>query len=88
MPCPNANVRLVEGELTRCVQPLHRFHRLPGYFEPPAYLNTILAAQEFYEDCLDVGVTALGFPKAIKPFQSLALALDPGGPSKARDAQS
>lgn|ERR1017187_5165768 len=47
---------LDNSNLTRCVQPLHRFHRLPGYFEPPAYLNTIQAAQEFYEKCLDVGV--------------------------------
>jgi hypothetical protein len=79
---------LDNANLTRCVQPLHRFHRLPGYFEPPAYLDTIQAAQEFYEKCRDVGVDALGFPRPTKPFQSLALAPSPSGLSKTQEAQA
>lgn len=59
---------LDNSNLTRCVQPLHRCHRLPGYFEPPAYLNILQSAQEFYEDCLNVGVGFLDFPKPKKPF--------------------
>lgn len=67
-------ISLDNSNLTRCVQPLHRFHRLAGYFEPPAYLNILQAVQEFYEECLGVGVGTLGFPKPSKPFGSLALA--------------
>lgn len=67
---------LDNSNLTRCVQPLHRFHRLPGYFEPPAYLNILQSLQEFYENCLDVGVGSLGFPKPSKPFRPLALTVD------------
>jgi hypothetical protein len=64
---------LDNSNLTRCVQPLHRFHRLPGYFEPPAYLNLLQSVQEFYENCLEVGVASLGFPRPNKPFRSLVL---------------
>jgi hypothetical protein len=59
---------LDNSNLTRCVQPLHRFHRLPGYFEPPAYLNILQSLQEFYEKCRDIGVASLGFQKPSKPF--------------------
>jgi hypothetical protein len=72
---------LDNSNLTRCVQPLHRFHRLPGYFEPPAYLNTLQSLQEFYEKCRIIGVASLGFPKPSKPF--LTLVLGDGAPGSA-----
>jgi len=70
---------LDSSNLTRCVEPLHRFHRMPGYFEPPAYLNTLQAMQEFYEKCLNIGVDSLRFPKLTKSFQPLVSAATDSG---------
>jgi hypothetical protein len=69
-------ISLDNSNLTRCLQPLHRFHRPPGFFEPPAYLNAIQSVQEFYEQVLTVGVVSLGVPKLSEPFQSLGLRQD------------
>jgi hypothetical protein len=53
---------LKHSNLCRCVEVLHRFHRLPTYTEPPVFVNTVAAAQDLYMHCVDVGVQKLGYP--------------------------
>ncbi len=48
--------------LVRCSQPLHRFHRMPQYYEPPLFVNTIDVAQRIYLRCIDIGIDTLQFP--------------------------
>jgi hypothetical protein len=52
--------------LTRCRQPLHRFHRIPHHHEPPLFISTINTAQRIFLKCIEVGVSELGFPNLIK----------------------
>lgn len=56
-------ISLRNSNLGRCVQPLHRFHRMPHYFEPPLFVDTIVAGQKIYLLCTDIGVDNLHFPK-------------------------
>ena len=46
---------LANSNLTWCAQPLHRYHRIPGIYEPPVFLETLVACQEIYDRCLEVG---------------------------------
>ena len=55
-------VSLKKSNLCVCVEPLHRFHRLPSYMVPPAYLNTVIAAQVILNQCLQIGIDVLGYP--------------------------
>ena len=55
-------VSLKSSNLIRCAEPLHRWHRLPTYAEPPFFVNTAIAAQELYARCLDLAVKVLGYP--------------------------
>ena len=56
-------ISLKNSNLGRCAQPLHRFHRMPHYFEPPLFVDTIVAAQRIYLLCADIGIHNLNFPK-------------------------
>jgi hypothetical protein len=62
---------LKHSNLRYCAEPMHRFHRLPSYAEPPVYLNAMVAAQELLVACIDAGVTALGFPAQQEPLIKL-----------------
>lgn len=55
-------VSLRQSNLLHCVEPLHRFHRIPSYVEPPAFLNFLEVAQELFEQCVKVGADVLGYP--------------------------
>ncbi len=59
-------VSLKSSNLVCCAEPLHRWHRLPTYTEPPFFLNTAIAAQELYVRCRDEAVKVLGYPPAAK----------------------
>jgi hypothetical protein len=59
-------VSLKSSNLVRCAEPLHRWHRLPTYTEPPLFLNTATAAQELYVRCRNEAVKVLGYPPASK----------------------
>jgi len=59
-------VSLKSSNLVRCAEPLHRWHRLPTYAEPPFFLNTAIAAQELYVHCREEAVKVLGYPPAAK----------------------
>jgi len=56
-------ISLKKSNLTRCVQPLHRFHQMPQYIEPPIFINTIDVVQRIYEKCVEIGNQHLDFPK-------------------------
>ena len=59
-------VSLKSSNLVRCAEPLHRWHRLPTYTEPPFFVNTAIAAQELYTRSRDEAVKVLGYPPAGK----------------------
>jgi len=59
-------VSLKSSNLVRCAEPLHRWHRLPTYAEPPFFVNTAIAAQALYMRCRDEAVKVLGYPAAAK----------------------
>jgi len=54
---------LRESNLMLCGEPLHRFHRLPGTYEPPAYAGFVRVAQDMYKECLAIGIDCLSFPE-------------------------
>lgn len=56
-------VSITKSNLVRCIQPLHRFHRMPQYFEPFLYVNTLKAVQDIYLKCAEIGIQFLNFPK-------------------------
>ncbi|HOI55945.1 MAG TPA: DUF5677 domain-containing protein [Phycisphaerae bacterium] len=62
---------LKHSNLLRCGEPLHRFHRLPAYVDPPVFVNTLIAAQELILECAAVGVEDLNYPEIDPPFHSL-----------------
>lgn len=55
---------LKHSSFVRCIEPLHRYHRIPTYMEPLAYLQTINAASEIVSHSFEVGRQRLGFPEA------------------------
>lgn len=60
---------LKRSNLVYCNEPLHRFHRLPSFAEPPFYLNIALTAIELYEFCRDTAIEYQRYPKAPSPLQ-------------------
>jgi hypothetical protein len=66
-------VSLKSSNLVRCAEPLHRWHRLPTYAEPPFFVNTAIAAQELYERCRDEAVKVLGYPVATAGLHDLKM---------------
>jgi hypothetical protein len=69
---------LERSNLVRCVEPLHRLHRLPGFFEPPALVNVLFVAQEVLESCLAVGTAVPSYPPLESPLAELP---EPGRPA-------
>ncbi len=64
---------LKRSNLVYCNEPLHRFHRLPSFAEPPFYLNITHTAIELYEFCRDTAIEYQRYPKVPSPFQHLKL---------------
>jgi hypothetical protein len=64
---------LKSSNLVRCAEPLHRWHRLPTFAEPPFFVNTAMAAQDLYERCRQVAIEALKYPEPLAKLKSLAL---------------
>lgn len=61
---------LSDSNLCICAEPLHRFHQMPSYSEPPLFVNTLVAVQELLSDIYKRAVEKLGFPKGMQ-FVSL-----------------
>jgi hypothetical protein len=72
---------LKHSNLCRCAEPLHRFHRLPAFTEPPVFLNSIQYAQELYVACITAGVEKLRYPSLPVPLADLT---DPTGTASGR----
>jgi hypothetical protein len=64
-------ISLKHSNLCHCAEPLHRFHRMPTYSEPPMFIDTIMAAQELFLACLQDGIDRLGFPALSDPLEAL-----------------
>lgn len=54
---------LQKSNLVVCAQILHRFHKVPKFFEPPIRLLTLYVAKEIYLQAKENGVKKLGFPE-------------------------
>jgi hypothetical protein len=57
-------VSLKSSNLVRCAEPLHRWHRLPTYTEPPFFVNTAIMAQSLYVRSRNEAISVLGYPAA------------------------
>jgi hypothetical protein len=68
---------LKESNLSWCVQPLHRLHRLPTYMEPPLHLNTVIATQRTYEHCRGLAVSLLGYPAPTESLEEIQVGTNP-----------
>ncbi len=53
---------LNDSNLAVCGEPLHRFHRLPTYAEPPLYVDALQAVQSLLLRVHATGVSALNYP--------------------------
>jgi hypothetical protein len=53
---------LKDSNLVFCEEPLHRFHRLPTYTEPPLYVDAMQAVQSLLVRVYDTAVSALSYP--------------------------
>jgi len=62
-----------------CCEPLHRYHRLPTYLEPPLFIETIEAAQGLFNDCLQIGINKLTYPSMDEPLESVIMKKPTGG---------
>ncbi len=54
---------LKQSTVVWCKEPLHRFHRVPSIVEPPLFIQTLMAGQSVVEQCIEVGVESLGYPR-------------------------
>ena len=53
---------LKDSNLAVCSEPLHRFHRLPTYAEPPLYVDALQAVQSLLLRVHEMGVSVLNYP--------------------------
>jgi hypothetical protein len=65
---------LKHSNFCRCLEVLHRFHRLPTYTEPPVFVNIVATTQELYRHCVDIGVQKLGYPSPQRELPPLTTA--------------
>jgi hypothetical protein len=56
---------LRDSNLCMCAEPLHGFHRMPTYMEPPLFVGTLQAAQSLLLRVHHVGVKVLHFPDSL-----------------------
>lgn len=52
-----------KSNLVVCTQILHRFHRVPKFYEPPIYLVSLFVAEQIYLRAQKLGIEKLGFPQ-------------------------
>jgi hypothetical protein len=64
-------VSLKNSNLCLCAEPLHRFHRLPTYLEPPLLVETMVTAQQLFLECIEIGITHLHYPPVAQAFESV-----------------
>lgn len=57
---------LKDSNLPVCGEPLHRFHRLPTYTEPPLYVDALQAVQSLLLRVHATGVSALKYPEDLR----------------------
>jgi hypothetical protein len=69
---------LKHSNLCVCREPLHRYHLMPTYAEPPLYVATLVAAQELLLHVHGKGVASLKYPDdlELKPLLSLLAGTD------------
>lgn len=53
---------MVKTELLVHLQILHRFHRIPKFYEPPIFLIPMYVANKIYQMCEDLAVSEIGCP--------------------------
>ena len=56
-------ISLRTSNLLRCIQPLHRYHFIPGGYEPPAYSAILDVAAKMYKLSVHIGRKDMGFPE-------------------------
>lgn len=59
--------------LTYCMNPLHRYHRLPQLEDPPIFLQPVQIALDLVKNAINTSIENLGFPNLEKPIMDLPL---------------
>ena len=62
---------LKSANLTRCTLAIHRYHRIPNYYEPMMNLGYCITSQEIFIRSINIGIKNLNFPKDVK-FKKLS----------------
>jgi len=62
---------LKDSNLTICEEPLHRYHRIPSYAEPPLFVSIGETTKELYEFCRKLASEKLGYPEPTELLESL-----------------
>lgn len=71
-------ISLKKSNLARCIQPLHRFHRMPQYIEPPLFVNTLDAVQGIYLKSVKIGKEHLRYPAMKSKLEEIVPFLNKG----------
>ena len=79
---------LKSSNLVRCAEPLHRWHRMPTYAEPPFFVNTATAAQKLYERCRGEATKSLGYPAPATHLHDLTIPEQAQRPEKSGSGSS
>jgi len=59
------------ANLTHCINPLHRYHRIPQQENPPIFLEPVRIALDLIVKTIDLSIENIGFPIMSKSFQNL-----------------
>lgn len=62
---------LKNSNLTHCAEPLHRYHRLPTFAEPPFFINIAEVACDLYQHSVSVAIQKLDYPEQETKLRSL-----------------
>lgn len=79
-------VSLKHSNLCVCGEPLHRYHLMPTYAEPPLYVPTLVAAQEILSQVHGSGVASLAYPDDLQ-LEHLTTALEANEGGDASDLE-
>ena len=67
---------LQKSNLAICTEPMHRFHKLPSFSEPPFFPQTTDVASEIYQHCQETGIYKLNFPESNSSIKLLSVELE------------
>ncbi len=65
-----------KANLTRCINPLHKFHRLPQKYPPPLFINPIILATDLVVKTINYCIRKYNFPEFKEDLSDFRIFLD------------